>query len=97
MKLMIFGCFLLLLSGCAHWETHQKAQADKYIGQPIESMYDEYGAPTAIAPMKSGGKFIEFRSFKTGYLCSAQVKTDQKAIIISITTGGQNGCITGRY
>ena len=50
MKKLFIVAVLLLVSGCAHWEKHNKAQYDKYIGRHIDSMYEEYGAPRAIAP-----------------------------------------------
>lgn len=96
MKRLLILAILLLTSGCAHWEKHNQAQFDKYIGRHIDSMYEEYGAPRAIAPTQDG-YFIEFASTASGFLCTARVKTDRNKIIIAIGTGGQNGCITGKY
>jgi hypothetical protein len=96
-RIIIAGSLAVLLSGCAHWDLHQQAQEKRYLSQPIEAMYDEYGAPVGIAPLKSGGKFVEFVGYRGGYRCEAAVKTNAEGTIISISTSGQNGCITGRY
>lgn len=86
-----------LLSGCAHWDRHNKAQFDKYIDRHYSAMYEEYGAPVRVAPMPDGGNFIEFATTSSGYLCTARVQTDRRGIITAIGTGGHNGCITGKY
>jgi len=94
---MVIVASVIFITGCAHWETHRASQGAKYLGNPLETMYDEYGAPRGIAPLSSGGKFVEFVTYKGGFRCEASVKTDAQGKIISIQVGGQNGCITGRY
>ena len=97
-KTLSTGLIVFMISGCVHWDAHLESQQKKYIGQPVEEMYAEYGAPTGIAPLKSGGNFVEFRSYAKGYLCEASVKTDKQGSVVSIVNvGGQNGCIAGRY
>jgi hypothetical protein len=98
MKKIYFTIIMIaILTGCAHWDIHQQKQTNKYLGKHYDKLYDEYGAPIAIAPMETGGKFIEFRTFNSGFECSASVKTDKNGIVTSIATGGQNGCIAGKY
>ncbi|ESY20711.1 hypothetical protein [Mesorhizobium sp. LNJC394B00] len=85
---------VVILSGCANWDAHQSAEAARYVGKPIDALYDEYGVPVGIAPTSDGGKFLEFEGRRQGFLCTAKVTTDSRGIITKIKTGGQNGCIT---
>ena len=64
---------------------------------PLESMYDEYGAPRSLTPLQGGGHFVEFSSYYSGYLCTAAVRINETGMIISIKTGGQDGCVMWRY
>ncbi|TIL71989.1 MAG: hypothetical protein E5Y65_08885 [Mesorhizobium sp.] len=84
----------LLLTGCANWEAHQSAQELRYLGRPVDALYDEYGVPVGIAPTSDGGRFLEFQSFRRGFECTAKVTTDRRGVISKIKTGGQNGCVT---
>lgn len=97
MKILFVGLLLLVTSACAHWDLHLESQANKYLGKPLEAMYDEYGAPVNSAPLVTGGNYVQFQGYRGNFMCTANVKTDSKGIIQSISTGGQNGCITGRY
>lgn len=93
----LFAVMLILaLAGCANWNQHLQRQADSYVGRPLEAMYDEYGGPYRATPLSNGGQFVEFRTTRGGYLCTARAKTDSHGIVTSIAVGGQNGCIMGR-
>lgn len=94
MTKLVVSAALLMLAGCANWEAHQASEESRYIGKPVDALYDEYGVPVGVAPTSDGGRFFEFRRYRGQFLCTAKVTTNAADKITKISTGGQNGCIT---
>jgi hypothetical protein len=86
---------IYLIAGCAHWDLHLQDQERRYLNRPLEEMYSEYGVPFGVAPLQSGGKFIEFQYYRGEYACKARVKTDSMGKVISISVGGQKSKSSG--
>jgi hypothetical protein len=84
------------ISGCANWEQVHAIQKTRYTGKNIESVYRDLGVPTGVAPLRSGGKFMEFTFYRGGYRCETAMETDAKGVVTEVTgVSGQNGCAVG--
>ena len=81
------------LMGCTSWDHYAAGQNQKYSGEALFSMYQEWGTPISRTRLVTGGRFYQFRKQPTG--CTASVWTDDLDIVVRLAVSGPGNCAAG--
>ena len=61
-----------LLAGCTTTEEANQAIQGRWIGQPSDAFFSQYGPPSSAFPLNSGGTVYTWRGGETSRTVSAQ-------------------------
>jgi hypothetical protein len=84
MKHLLVVMLLILLAGCAIRDAWRAEQRTKYIGHPIEAMYDSWGVPASSAPLQNGGRYYQFVDERDGVRYMVNAATDPNGLVTSL-------------
>ena len=83
----------LAAAGCTSWDKYAAGESQKYSGEALFTMYEEWGTPTSRTRLLSGGRFYQFRKPATG--CQASVWTNDLDIVLRMAVSGPSACSAG--
>jgi hypothetical protein len=87
-------CLLALaVTACSSWDKYAAGQSQKYSGEALFTMYEEWGTPISRTRLLGGGRFYQFRKPATG--CGASVWTNDLDVIVRMAVSGPSTCSTG--
>ena len=78
MHVAVIGVALAALAGCVTTEQAQKAMDSRFIGQPSDVFFAQYGAPQSSFGLNNGGTTYRWRGGETVIVIPAQYKTVDK-------------------
>ncbi len=74
-RVIAIGAALAVLAGCVTTEQAQKAMDSRFIGQPSDAFFAQYGAPQSSFGLNNGGTTYRWKGGETVINIPAQYKT----------------------
>lgn len=78
MHVAVIGAALAALAGCVTTEQAQKAMDSRFIGQPSDVFFSQYGAPQSSFALNNGGTTYRWRGGETVIMIPAVYRTVDK-------------------
>ncbi|WP_187971495.1 hypothetical protein [Aquibium microcysteis] len=78
-RLILLGILGTALAGCTTTEEANKAIKSRWIGQPSDSFFAQYGPPVRSFPLNNGGIVYTWRGGETTQVIPAEYRTIQPA------------------
>ncbi len=76
-RLILLGMLAAALAGCTTTEEANKAIKSRWIGQPSDSFFAQYGPPIRSFPLNNGGVVYTWRGGETTQVIPAEYRTIQ--------------------
>jgi len=84
---------VLAAAGCTSSDKYAAGESQKYSGEALFTMYEEWGTPISRTRLLNGGRFYQFRKPANG--CQASVWTNDLDIVLRMAVSGPSACSAG--